>query len=70
MLRKLAIAPILFYQRLVSPLLPRRCRFVPSCSEYAVEAITKHGVFRGSWLAARRVLKCHPLHRGGHDPVP
>ena len=70
MLRKLAIAPILFYQRLVSPLLPRRCRFVPSCSEYAVRAITKHGVLRGSWLAVRRILKCHPLHRGGHDPVP
>jgi putative membrane protein insertion efficiency factor len=70
MLRKFAVAPIVVYQRLVSPLLPRRCRFVPTCSEYAVAAITKHGVLRGSWLAVRRVLKCHPLHRGGHDPVP
>ena len=70
MLRKLAVAPILVYQRLVSPLLPRRCRFVPTCSEYAVAAVTAHGVLRGSWLAVRRVLKCHPLHRGGYDPVP
>jgi putative membrane protein insertion efficiency factor len=70
MLRKLAVAPILFYQRVISPLLPRRCRFVPSCSEYAVQAIRKHGIARGAWLAVRRVLKCHPLHRGGYDPVP
>jgi putative membrane protein insertion efficiency factor len=70
MLRKLAIAPIILYQRLVSPLLPRRCRFVPTCSEYAVAAIAKHGVPRGLWLAIRRILKCHPLHPGGHDPVP
>ncbi len=70
MLRKLAVAPIVVYQRLVSPLLPRRCRFVPTCSEYAVAVITKHGVLRGSWLAVRRVLKCHPFHRGGYDPVP
>ena len=70
MFRKLAVAPILIYQRLVSPLLPRRCRFVPTCSEYAVEAIRKHGVLRGLWLAGRRILKCHPLHPGGHDPVP
>jgi putative membrane protein insertion efficiency factor len=70
MLRKLAVAPILFYQRVISPRLPRRCRFVPSCSEYAVQAIRKHGIARGAWLAVRRVLKCHPLHRGGYDPVP
>ena len=70
MLRKLAVAPIVVYQRLVSPLLPRRCRFVPTCSEYAAAAIAKHGVLRGLWLAIRRVLKCHPLHRGGYDPVP
>ncbi len=70
MFRKLAIAPIRIYQRLISPLLPRRCRFVPTCSEYAVEAIGKHGVLRGSWLALRRFLKCHPFHPGGYDPVP
>jgi len=70
MLRKIAVAPILLYRRLISPLLPRRCRFVPTCSEYAVEAIGRHGVLRGSWLALRRILKCHPFHPGGHDPVP
>ena len=70
MFRKLAIAPIRIYQRLISPLLPRRCRFLPTCSEYAVEAIRKHGVLRGSWLALRRILKCHPVHPGGFDPVP
>jgi len=70
MLQKLLIAPIVAYQRIISPLLPRRCRFVPTCSEYAIEAICKHGAARGSWLALRRLLKCHPLHRGGHDPVP
>jgi len=70
MLRKLLVAPILAYQRFISPLLPRRCRFVPSCSEYAVESIMRHGVLRGGWLAVRRILKCHPLHPGGHDPVP
>jgi len=70
MLRRLAVAPIRFYQRCVSPWLPQRCRFVPTCSEYAILAIRKHGVLRGSWLAVRRILKCHPLHRGGYDPVP
>jgi len=70
MFRKLAIAPIRFYRRFVSPLLPNRCRFVPTCSEYAIEAITRHGVLRGAWLAVRRLLKCHPLHPGGYDPVP
>jgi len=70
MFRKIAIAPILVYRRFLSPLLPNRCRFVPTCSEYAIEAITRHGVVRGAWLALRRLLKCHPLHPGGHDPVP
>jgi putative membrane protein insertion efficiency factor len=70
MFRKIAIAPILIYRRLLSPLLPNRCRFVPTCSEYAIEAITRHGVVRGAWLALRRLLRCHPLHPGGHDPVP
>jgi putative membrane protein insertion efficiency factor len=57
------------YQRLISPLLPPSCRFTPTCSEYAVEAIKKRGAFRGSYMAARRLLRCHPFHPGGYDPV-
>ncbi|HEY7928933.1 MAG TPA: membrane protein insertion efficiency factor YidD [Steroidobacteraceae bacterium] len=58
------------YQLLVSPLLGPRCRFHPSCSHYALEAIDTHGAARGTWLALRRLLRCHPLHPGGYDPVP
>lgn len=58
------------YQRFVSPFLPPSCRFYPSCSAYAVEALTVHGVLRGSWLTVRRLLRCGPWHPGGLDPVP
>ncbi|WP_372017612.1 membrane protein insertion efficiency factor YidD [Pseudoxanthomonas sp. 10H] len=58
------------YKRFVSPLLGPRCRFVPSCSEYAMQAIALHGAGRGGWLAARRLARCHPLNPGGVDPVP
>jgi putative membrane protein insertion efficiency factor len=58
------------YKRFVSPLLGPRCRFVPSCSEYAMQAIALHGAARGGWLAAKRLARCHPLHPGGFDPVP
>jgi putative membrane protein insertion efficiency factor len=58
------------YQVAVSPLLPRACRFHPSCSEYASEALARHGACRGCWLAACRVVRCGPWHAGGHDPVP
>lgn len=58
------------YQVAVSPLLPRACRFHPSCSEYAAEALARHGAWRGSWLAARRLVRCGPWHPGGCDPVP
>ncbi len=58
------------YQRLLSPLLPATCRYEPSCSEYAAEALRAHGLRRGSALAARRILRCHPWRAGGHDPVP
>lgn len=58
------------YQRFISPLLGPHCRFYPSCSAYALEAVRVHGAIRGSWLAARRLSRCHPFHSGGLDPVP
>jgi putative membrane protein insertion efficiency factor len=61
---------IRLYQTLLSPLLGPRCRFHPSCSSYALEAIERHGALHGSWLAVRRVCRCHPLNPGGPDPVP
>jgi len=69
-LRKALILPIRFYRRFISPALPNRCRFVPTCSEYAIEALETHGALKGSWLAIRRILKCQPFHPGGFDPVP
>jgi len=67
---RLVLATLRAYRRLVSPMLPPRCRFEPSCSAYAVEAVERHGAGRGSWLALRRVARCHPFHPGGYDPVP
>jgi putative membrane protein insertion efficiency factor len=58
------------YQRAISPLLGPRCRFYPSCSQYAFEALETHGLFKGLWLALRRIARCHPLNPGGFDPVP
>ncbi|MBU1309290.1 membrane protein insertion efficiency factor YidD [Rheinheimera muenzenbergensis] len=66
----LALLLLRGYQRLISPLLGQNCRFQPTCSHYAIAAIERFGVFKGCWLAAKRILKCHPLHAGGDDPVP
>ena len=67
---KLLIGLIRIYQVLVSPLLPPSCRFYPSCSQYAAQAVAQHGALPGTWLSLRRLLRCHPLHPGGFDPVP
>ena len=69
MIQKLMLAFIIFYQRFVSPLTAPACRFYPSCSEYALQAIKRYGLWRGLWLFLRRILKCHPFHPGGYDPV-
>jgi putative membrane protein insertion efficiency factor len=70
MLSRLFLALIQIYRWCISPFLGTRCRFHPSCSEYAAEAIRRHGAWRGSWLAICRLARCHPLHTGGYDPVP
>ncbi|AEB47973.1 membrane protein insertion efficiency factor YidD [Verrucosispora sp. FIM060022] len=67
--RMLAL-PIIAYRRWISPALPARCRFYPSCSAYALEAVTRHGALRGAGLTVRRLSRCHPFNPGGYDPVP
>jgi putative membrane protein insertion efficiency factor len=67
---RLLVAVIAAYRRWISPLLGQRCRFAPTCSAYAAEAIARHGAVRGGWLALRRIGRCHPFNPGGHDPVP
>ena len=69
-IERFLIALLRGYKRWLSPLLGPRCRFVPTCSEYAMTAIARFGALKGSWLALRRIGRCHPLHPGGHDPVP
>jgi len=61
---------IFLYQKMISPWLPSSCRFYPSCSNYSKNAILKHGIFKGIFLTLKRLLKCHPFHSGGYDPVP
>lgn len=69
-MRQLLIKLIGLYQYLLSPLMPPTCRFTPSCSQYAREAISKHGAWRGTWLSIKRVIRCNPWNSGGYDPAP
>lgn len=69
-MKYLLMGLIRLYQMTVSKLLPPSCRFTPSCSHYGYEAVSKYGVFKGGWLAVRRVARCHPFNPGGYDPVP
>jgi putative membrane protein insertion efficiency factor len=68
-LQRVVCALIVFYQQAVSPHFPPSCRYYPTCSAYALEAVEKHGVIRGLYMAVRRILRCHPFSRGGYDPV-
>jgi len=70
LVRRVAVLPIRFYQLCISPMLPPSCRFTPTCSQYAIEAVMRHGLLRGGWLAIRRILRCHPWGGSGYDPVP
>ena len=70
LLSTLLILPIRFYRACISPMFPPACRYVTTCSQYAIEAITKHGPFKGLWLAMKRLMRCHPWGGSGYDPVP
>jgi len=70
MFKTALVAILRFYRAFISPLFPPTCRFYPSCSEYAMEAVERFGFLQGGWFALKRVLRCHPLHPGGYDPVP
>lgn len=69
-MKRIALGLIRFYQLAISPFTPPSCRYIPTCSQYGYEAITKHGLIKGGLLTARRLLRCHPFSRGGIDPVP
>lgn len=68
--RRVFISMVRGYQVWIGPLLPPSCRYYPTCSAYALEALERYGTMRGGWMAVRRILRCHPFHRGGYDPVP
>lgn len=68
-MKKILLFLITFYQKCISPYLGKRCRFYPTCSEYSRQAITKYGAIKGSYLTLIRLLKCHPFHKGGYDPL-
>ncbi len=69
-MKKFLIYLIKFYQKFISPLFPPTCRFEPTCSVYSIQALEKHGLFKGLYLSLRRIIRCNPLSKGGHDPVP
>ena len=69
-MKRVLLAVFRFYQRAVSPLFPPRCRYIPTCSQYALEAVEKYGAIKGTFLATKRILRCNPFHKGGYDPVP
>ena len=68
-MQRVVIGALHFYKHWISPVLPAACRYYPTCSEYMTEAVAKYGVVRGIWLGTRRLLRCHPFHAGGYDPV-
>jgi putative membrane protein insertion efficiency factor len=70
MIKKIVVILIKGYKMFISPLLPPSCRYQPTCSTYAIEAVERFGVLQGGWLAIKRILRCHPFHPGGYDPVP
>jgi putative membrane protein insertion efficiency factor len=70
MFARLIVLMIRGYQVVIRPVMPAACRYTPTCSDYALEAVRRHGAMRGSWLAGRRILRCHPWGGAGHDPVP
>ena len=69
-MKRLLMALVRFYRRFISPYTRPSCRFIPTCSQYALEALEKYGALKGGWLAFKRILRCNPFHKGGYDPVP